>query len=431
MQTSPNQPAARTDYMSIAQLTVSGLGLIFSLLAALGLAIFGVLALMDGTDLASTTSLFSTAWISLFLAVLAVPSVLFSIQRLGGRAPALPQVRSLRLVSLLILVWPLVLLLGEIVSRQPRLAWLLLPPLQLLAVGIPVWWLVEIIRHKLPLKSRQRGWGLVNFSVFITTPLLMFVEVLFMAGLLILFALWVNSQPELLSLLERLAQRLVNAPAEPEAVLKIIQPYLQNPLLVFGILGIVAGLVPLIEELLKPLAVWAVAGNRLSPAEGFVAGGLCGAAFGMVESLFYLSTPLGEGWAALAVGRAGTALLHIATTAIIGWAMAYAWQKAAYLKLALAYLLAVILHGLWNALSILYGLGGTMNDAAAGPQALWGLLRMAPFGVAFLALLLFAMLWGINNYLQRQPAMLGEAPTTEPPTRLETEAYRTEIDQNF
>jgi hypothetical protein len=38
MQTSPNQPAARTDYMSIAQLTVSGLGLIFSLLAALGLA---------------------------------------------------------------------------------------------------------------------------------------------------------------------------------------------------------------------------------------------------------------------------------------------------------------------------------------------------------------------------------------------------------
>ena len=142
MQTSPNQPAARIDYMSIAQLTVSGLGLIFSLLAALGLAIFGVLALMDGTDLASTTSLFSTAWISLFLAVLAVPSVLFSIQRLGGRAPALPQVRSLRLVSLLISS-AAGLLLGEIVSRQPSCPGCCYP-LQLLAVGIPVWWLVEI-----------------------------------------------------------------------------------------------------------------------------------------------------------------------------------------------------------------------------------------------------------------------------------------------
>jgi hypothetical protein len=419
MQPQPDQPTSKRDYTTIAQVAVSGLGLALSLLAAFGAALFGVIGLTDNSGVASVFSLFSTAWIGLLVSALAAPSLVYSIQRLGARAPKLPDVRSFRLANILILIWPLILLLGNILSGQPRVSWLLLPPLQLLAIGIPVLWLVEIARRRLPWSSRQRGWGLVNFSIFITTPTLMFVEILALGVIFVLFAVWVNTQPELVRLLNRLVQRLVNAPSNPEAILEIVRPYLQNPLLIFGILAVVAGLVPLIEELFKPLAVWALAGRRLTPAEGFVAGVLCGAAFGLVESLFYLSNPLPGGWAGLAIGRTGTALLHITTSALIGWALANAWKNGAYLRLGLAYLLAVFLHGLWNALSIMSGLAGTLNNPPAALQPLTSLARVAPVGVAVLALLLFVVLWGSNSYLQRQPGLSPEAtlavqPSAEP-----------------
>lgn len=426
-QSLPDQPTAKPDYLSIAQLSVSGLGLVLSLVTALGMAIFGAINLIDGSNLTSITTLFSTLWISLLMAGLAVPSIVYSIRRLGGRSPALPEVRSFRLVSMLILVWPLILLLGNLVAGQPRLAWIFLPPLQLLAVGIPALWLVEITRHKLPVKSPQRGWGLVNFSIFITTQVLMVVEILALLVIFVLLGIWISSQPELMRLVERLAQRLVNAPASMDDVLEIIRPYLQNPLLIFGALAVVSGLIPLIEELLKPLALWMLAGRRLSPAEGFVAGGLCGAAFGLVESLFYLSNPFEEGWALLAVGRAGTVLLHTATSALVGWGMAYAWQKGAYLRLALSYLLAVFLHGLWNALSLVSGFSG----APAGLQHSSGLVSFAPFGVAFLALLLLLLLWTGNGYLQKNPGPTLEAAPTGLLAEQAREAESTDLDKIY
>ncbi len=412
MQPLPEQPTRKTDYVTIAQLTVSGLGLVLALLAAFGMAIFGIIELTGNSDLASVTALFSTAWISLLVAALAVPSLVYSIQSLGGRAPRLPEVHHFRLANTLILIWPLVLLLGNIIAGQPRLAWLLLPPLQVLAIGLPVLWLAGIARHGLPWRgNRQRGWGLVNFSILITTPALMVIEILALAILLILFAIWVSTQPALASLLERLAQRLVNAPANPEAILQILGPYLQNPLLIFGGLAVVSWLIPLIEELFKPLAVWALAGRDLSPAEGFAAGALCGASFGLVESLFYLSTPLSQGWAELAIGRSGTVMLHTTTSALVGWALANAWQNERYLRLGLTYLLAVTLHGVWNALSIVTGLGGTLNNPPAALQPLTVLARIAPVSLGVLAFLLFVLLWGSNSYLQRKP---GLAPETEP-----------------
>lgn len=425
MQPLPDQPTQKPDYISIAQLSVSGLGLVLSLASALSMAIFSVISLVNSANLMAVSALFSTAWIGLLMAGLAVPSIVYSIQGLGGRSPALPEVRSFRLVSILILVWPLVLLLGNLVAGQPQLAWIFLPPLQLLAVGIPVWWLVEITRHRLPVKSRQRGWGLVNFSIFVTMPVLMVVEILMMLVVFVFLGVWISSQPELV----RLAQRLVNAPADADAVLEIARPYLHNPLLIFGALALVSGLVPLIEELLKPLALWMLAGRNLTPAEGFVAGGLCGAAFGLVENLFYLglSPPFGEGWALLAAGRAGTGLLHTVTSALVGWGMAYAWQNGAYLRLALSYLLAVFLHGFWNALNVLIGLNGAANDAPNGLQSFFSLVRIAPLGVAFLTLLLFVLLWAGNGYLQRNS---GPTPAAVLPGSLVEQAREVEFNNS-
>ena len=410
-------PPRRTDYMTIAQLVVSGLGFAIALLTAGVLALAGAINLFGEVGQPTSTNLmFGMAWISLLIAILAVPSILFSIQRLSGREvfPWLARYprNSFRLATLLLLVWPLVLLLGNLLSSGSSLAWLLLPPLQLLAAGIPTWWLIEIARRNLRSGSRQRGWGLVNFSMFISTPALMVIELIAMGVLLVLFIMWASTQPELIRELERLAERLVTVQADPEAVLQMLSPYLLNPWVIFSAFAITAGLVPLIEEFLKPLAIWLLAGRRLTPSEGFVAGVLCGGAFGLVESLFYLTNPTGDGWAVLAAGRAGTILLHISTTALVGWAMAKTWQTGAYLRLAAAYLAAVALHGLWNGMAIFSALPSLVQNPAEDMRLIYNLSKAAPFGIALLAVLLFALLIGINRYLRNQSK--GTAFAVEP-----------------
>lgn len=392
----------RTDYLTIAQIAISVLGLGLSLLSAGGLAVLGLILLFgEVVDRASVNLVFSTAWISLLVAVLAVPSICFSIQRLRGMdfSPRLPS-GGLRLATLLLLVWPLILLLGNLISGDDSLAWLLLPPLQLLAVGIPTWWLIELARHKLYSGSRQRGWGLINFSVFITTPAMMVVEIIVFLVLLIGFAVWASTQPAVLETLESLAERMADSPTDPDSVMRLLAPYLQNPWLILGILSVTSVLVPFIEEFFKPLAIWLFAGRQLTPAEGFVAGVLCGAGFALVESLFYLSNPVGDGWALLAAGRAGTILLHITTTALVGWAMASAWRDGNYLRLGLSYLLAVGLHGLWNGLAVLSGLAVATENTPAYMRFLGD---AAPFGIAALGLLLIVFLWWNNRRLQSNP----------------------------
>lgn len=390
--------------LTIAQLVVSGLGLVLALLAAGGLALFGLFGLFGrSTNLAEAVPLFSMAWISLLVGLLAVPSVIFSIQRLrsNGKPFRLSGVNGLRLSSMTLLLWPLVLFLGSVIARQNRLAWLLLPPLQLLAIGLPIFLFIEIARHRLPAGSFQRGWGLINFSVFITTPALMIVEVVVLVVLVIVFAVWANTQPVLLNQLQAMAQRLITSQGNPENILPLLAPWLRNPLVIFGSLALIAGLIPMIEELLKPLAVWALANHQLTPAEGFASGALCGASFALIESLLYLSNPTGESWAILAIGRAGTGLLHTTTTALMGWALASAWKKETYLQLGAAYLLASLLHGLWNGISILTGFSAAINNPPADLRFLLNAAKAGPFAIGGLVIVLFLLLWGSNRALSR------------------------------
>lgn len=391
-----------SDALTIAQLIVSSFGLISAVLAAGLLLILGFSALFSEVlDLASATSIFNMAWVSGLLAGLALPSLVYSFRRMRGEEPSLPTAGRLRWASLLLMVWPLALALGNQIAAQSSLAWLLLPPLYLLAVGLPIWWLVELARQRLPSGTRQREWGLLNFSLLVTTPVVIVVEVAILGVLILYFAAWLSSRPDLVTQLEILAQRILTAQPNPESILQLARPYLQNPLVIFSILAVLAGLIPLIEELLKPLALWALAGRHLTPAEGFVAGALCGGAFALLESLLSLAGPLQDSWAVLAVARAGTGLLHIATTALVGWALATAWQTGSYLRLGLTYLLAVGLHGLWNALSVLSGVGALLETPPENLRFLFGFSQSASFSILFLALLLFLLLVGGNRLLSK------------------------------
>jgi RsiW-degrading membrane proteinase PrsW (M82 family) len=246
---------------------------------------------------------------------------------------------------------------------------------------------------------------------------MMVVEIVAFIVILLLIGLWAAMHPEILTSLQQFGQRMSTSQIDPEALMQMVAPLMRNPWMIFGVISIVAGLVPLIEELLKPLAVWLLAGRRPSPAEGFVAGALCGAGFGMIESMLYLINPTSESWAFLAAGRAGTIMLHTTTTALVGWAMALAWRDGAYVRLGGTYLLAVILHGLWNGLAVLTGFSVYLETAPENMRLLYELSRMAPFGISALAVAIFGLLlWG-NHYLRSQAR---EVPLPVEPSAVET-----------
>jgi hypothetical protein len=90
------------------------------------------------------------------------------------------------------------------------------------------------------------------------------------------------------------------------------------------------------------------------------------------------------------------------------------------LKLAGAYLLAAFLHGLWNALSILTGLAGALNNPSTSLSPLIKLSRLAPVGLGLLVLLLFALLLGFNRHLQHQYHSQLASSTAGQPVESET-----------
>lgn len=406
---SPSQPAPQADGASrgltIAQLILSGLGLVISLLIAAGLLIYGLTDLLGSAPNRQSISVtFSLAAIFFLGALLTIPSLVYSVQHLSGKdtAKPFPKVSHFKLASIALILWLVTLALGSIISKNTQISWLLLPPFELLAIGLPVWWIFELACHGLSTGSPQRGWGIFNFGIFITTPMLMALEIVVLIGLVAVFAIWASQNGTVLQSLQNLSEQITRARGNPEAILPIVLPYLQNPVTIFGILALIAGLMPMIEELFKPLGLWVYAGNPLTPAQGFVGGAVSGAAFALVESLLYLSTPLGEGWAALAIGRAGTCLLHITASALVGRAMAEAWSKGAYLRLGATYLLAVALHGLWNSLSILSSVASVLKPITPDLRFLMFVSQATPYAITILLALLFGLLWSSHRSLIRE-----------------------------
>lgn len=385
--------------LALSLLAVSGLWL---LAAFAGLA--GLLQAFGGRPLEGVPMLqFAAATGASGLLV--IPSAVYALNRLAGwdwlkRLPPLPELQPR------VLVWalPLVLFLGWLVSQQPWVTLVALPPLHVLAVGLPIWWLYSLASRGLRLGSAQRKWGVLAGGLVLGPSLILLLEL----GALLVFVLIglaaLANRPELLAELERLAQTWQAAPPDPEEALQVLEPYLINPFVIGAAFIFGAGIVPLIEEALKPIGVWLLAGKNPLPATGFVAGALSGAGYAFFESLALTST--GQDWVYLMVVRIGTAIIHILTSALTGWALALAWREKRYLRLAAAYLLAVVIHGLWNGQTLANSLAALLAEQDA-LQAYPLIARVGPYAPAGLAVLTvggFAVLLLSNRNLRRAQA---------------------------
>jgi hypothetical protein len=320
--------------------------------------LFGVFQFLErGIDAPGALQSFMLAASFLLGGGLVLPSAWYAIRRLARPAAPAPrlsgriEIGRLLFTLGLVIIFPLALLAGDQIARTNGLVLLLLPGLNLLVNGLPVLWLALVGLRGLPGGSPQRKWGLFA-SALVPGPLIIIcIELLAMFGLGVLAIVIIASDTGLSREFSFLVARLVNTPPDPDVWVRILSPYFMRPAILGGIIAYIAVLVPLIEEALKPLGLWLLAGRRFSPAEGFVAGVLSGAGFALFENLIATSAG-GEGWAMLAVVRISTALLHMLTTGLVGWALAHAWSRGRYFRLAFAYSFSVALHGLWNALGI-------------------------------------------------------------------------------
>jgi RsiW-degrading membrane proteinase PrsW (M82 family) len=168
----------------------------------------------------------------------------------------------------------------------------------------------------------------------------------------------------------------------------------------------IAVLVPAIEEIFKPIGVWLFAG-KLEPAQGLTLGALSGAGYALIETIGVTSQT--SEWASLLFSRIGTGLLHITTSALMGGAIVLAWRERRYLRLLGSYFLAVLLHGLWNSLAIIFTFS-TLAELFEQPGSLGTIQLAMIIAMAILSVVLFMILL-ISNHGMRKTVT---SPSTEP-----------------
>jgi hypothetical protein len=309
---------------------------------------FGAPKLLQLIVLASAVSLIG----ALFLA-----ASYYSIQTLRDHeVPAYTPkpLRSWQWAALLSL-WIASALLAQVLFQKSTWAWLT-PAFYLAAIGTPAYFFVRLAAGGLHAGSSGRIWGILATAMAAGTGLALLVEAAFMILGILAVGIYLALHPTQLAILQQFASQLASASGREDA-LGSLGPWLEQPVVLASALVIVSGLIPVIEETAKAVAVWAVFDHLDDPSQGFVAGALSGAGFGLVESLLASATP-DSNWSVTLVVRGASTMMHIMAAGLTGWGIAsFRAGKRAGPGLG-AYGLAIALHSLWNASVVMVAFGG-------------------------------------------------------------------------
>lgn len=235
------------------------------------------------------------------------------------------------------------------------LGWLILPVATLFVIVPPIFLVIGIGSKGLNPGPRWRFAAILGMGMTAGPLIIIGLEIAILAVGIVLWGFYAAAfSPDLLNRLENLAAMIDMATSE-EAIINLLSPYLTNPYLIVAVLGYISVLVPLVEETFKPLAVWIFASRIETPAQGFVLGMVSGGAFALIESL-NASADGTTNWPFVVGVRAGTSLLHMAVSGMVGWGITSAIREKKYGRFAGAYLSAILIHGLWNACAVGAGL---------------------------------------------------------------------------
>ena len=286
------------------------------------------------------------------------------------------------------------------------LNWIILPLLTLLVIVPPIWLLFGVGTNGIELGPRWRVFSVLGLGMTIGPVIMIAFEIILLVVVIAAGAIIVATQrPELFQEIAGLSERLQNE-TNPEIILNLVAPYIASPAVIVTVIGYIAVMVPMIEELFKPLAVWIFAGKLDSPAQGFAMGMLSGGAFALLESL----NASGDGsasWPVIVSIRAGTSLLHMTTSGLVGWGIASAFREKRYLRFFAAYFAAVLIHGIWNACAVGAGIS-TIGELIGKSEWLFNIIPAAICGMTVLGIGMFAVLIASNRKLRSVPVQIPE-----------------------
>ncbi len=386
---------------SLLILIVLGIGAAFVLLISFGLGVNSIIGLFtDGIDPAGgmiSSFAFGFEFIILIL------SFWFVLQKTMGRDQA-DQPLKFPFAGWQIIAGINVVIFAAVIggitayTEIAWLNWIILPALTILVIVPPIWMLFGIGTNGIDLGPRWRFFSVLGLGMTVGPILMIILEMILLVVIILAGFIYLAVQkPDLFQEIINLTQQLQNE-TNPDFILNSVAPYVANPAVIATLLGYIAFLVPLIEELLKPLAVWAFAKKIESPAQGFAMGMLSGGAFALLESL----NASGDGsvsWPVIVSIRAGTSLLHMTASGLVGWGIVSAFQDKKAGRFFAAYFSAVAIHGIWNACAVGAGIS-TIGELIGKPEWLFNIIPAAISGMAVLGIGMFVVLIASNRKLR-------------------------------
>ncbi len=337
-----------TSFISFLLFAITAL-LLFTVGFVLVISMLFVYLNEGGMDAQSTIYTATMFFMGLLLGAVSVVSLLRFLNKPAADAMVSTSFQGWKIVAG-VFGAGLALLIGHLVWDNSSINWLVLPLLTIPAVTLPIWTITGLGARNLSLGSRWRMWSALGISLTATPFVLFMLEIMIVVFIFIFIIVYAALNPDMAAEFERFSTQFAYLDMQSEEALRQIVPYLMKPVVIIPVVVFIAMIIPFIEELLKPLAVWLLAGKLDSEAQGFAFGALCGAGFALWET-FNVSGQMNE-WGILLFTRVGTGLLHITTSALMGGAIYLAVRERRYMRLLGTYLLAVLLHGLWNACAI-------------------------------------------------------------------------------
>jgi len=118
--------------------------------------------------------------------------------------------------------------------------------------------------------------------------------------------------------------------------------------------------------------------------------------------MLMMTDSMSEGWYALVLVRVAAGLLHVVTAGLTGWAFASAVSQQKKNRLVGVYVIAIGLHGLWNAFAVMLGvLPMFSGDVKVSFPMAAALAEIAPYGLVIMAVGMLITLFVMNRHLQR------------------------------
>lgn len=391
-----NSPRSHIPSLLSALLFIVGALTFFSVALLMAVTALGTFFAGEGVGAQQTIIMMVSAFQALILTGAAFIAIQRFLQKPFAEQDASFSVSARHVIASLFLA-AIALLIGYQIVRSETANWLLLPILTLPAVVLPLFVMLGLGIRGIPLGTRWQSWNVFGLAMTLAPFILVFLEAIALLVIVVMVVAVLMSQPGFEAQIQWLSRQIYGLDPQSTEAQDLIAPYLLEPGVIAVALVYFAMIVPLLEELLKPLGVWFFANKLTSPAQGFALGALSGSAYALIETLG-VSAQTAD-WATLLLTRIGTGALHITSSALMGAAIVYAIRERRYLRLLGTYLLSVSLHGLWNTLAIFFAFA-TIAEYFELEHPLREFQMPLNIGMAVLSVLLLSILVASNQRMK-------------------------------